>query len=125
MADETREDSQQPETPKFRDLYRYVNISVRTLDIIIISCILVIVVPLALDMRNPGFTITFNSKGGTDVPAHNQMYGELLELPDPPTREGYEFSGWYRDYACDDLWNVETDTIVEDLTLYAGWTPKE
>ena len=125
MADETREDSQQPETPKFRDLCRYVNISVRTLDIIIISCILVIVVLLALDMRNPGFTITFNSKGGTDVPAHNQMYGELLELPDPPTREGYEFSGWYRDYACDDLWNVETDTIVEDLTLYAGWTPKE
>ena len=53
MADETREDSQQPETPKFRDLYRYVNISVRTLDIIIISCILVIVVLLALDMRNP------------------------------------------------------------------------
>ena len=125
MADETREDSQQPETPKFRGLYRYVNIAVRTLDIIIISCILVIVVLLALDMRNPGFTITFNSKGGTDVPAHNQMYGELLELPDPPTREGYEFSGWYRDYACDDLWNVETDTIVEDLTLYAGWTPKE
>ena len=125
MADETREDSQQPETPKFRDLYRYVNISVRTLDIIIISCILVIVVLLALDMRNPGFAITFNSKGGTDVPAHNQMYGGLLELPDPPTREGYEFSGWYRDYACDDLWNVETDTIVEDLTLYAGWTPKE
>ena len=125
MADETLDDSRQPKTPEFRGLYRHVKISVRALDIIIVCCIAVIVVLLALDMRNPGFTITFDSKGGSDVPAHNQMYGELLELPEPPTREGYEFTGWYRDYACDDLWNAETDTVVEDLTLYAGWIRKE
>ena len=109
---------------QLRGLYRHVNISVRTLDIIIVSCILVIVVLLAIDLQNPGFTITFDSRGGTDVPAQNQMYGQLLEVPDPPSREGSVFSGWYKDYACYERWNVEEDTIQADMTLYAGWEKK-
>ena len=76
-------------------------------------------------MRNPGFTITFDSKGGTDVPAHNQMYGQLLEVPEPPTREGYQFTGWYTDATCDIRWNVEVQTIETDMTLYAGWEKLE
>ena len=76
---------------------------------------------VALELRNPGFTITFDSKGGTDVAAQNQMYGELLEVPEPPTREGYNFTGWYTDSTCDVLWQVDTDTIQTDMTLYAGW----
>ena len=67
------------ETPKFRGLYRHVKISVRALDWIIGICIAVILVVFALEMRDPGFTITFDSRGGTDVPAQNQMYGELLQ----------------------------------------------
>lgn len=55
------------------------------------------------------------------MPAHDQMYGQLLELPEPPTREGYVFTGWYVDTACYDLWDVEQDTIQADMTLYAGW----
>ena len=76
---------------------------------------------VALELRNPGFTITFDSKGGTDVAAQNQMYGELLELPESPTREGYSFTGWYTDSACDLPWQTDTDTIQTDMTLYAGW----
>jgi len=112
------------ETPAFRGLYKHVKISVRTLDIIIVSCIAVIVVLLAIDLQNPGFTITFDSKGGTDVAAQNQMYGQLLEEPEPPTREGYVFTGWYRDHACFEPWVMEADTIQGDMTLYAGWEPK-
>ena len=112
------------ELPKFRGLYRHVKISVKTLDRIIIACILVIVILVALEMRNPGFTITFDSKGGTDVAAQNQMYGQLLEVPEPPTREGYVFTGWYRDHGCFEIWNVETDKIEMDMTLYAGWEQK-
>ncbi len=111
--------------PKFRGLYRHVKISVKTLDIIIVVCIAVILVVFALEMRNPGFTITFDAKGGTDVPAQNQMYGQLLEIPEPPTREGYTFTGWYKDHACYEPWNVEGDTIETDVTLYAGWEKNE
>ena len=113
------------ETPKFRGLYRHVKISVRALDWIIGICIAVILVVFALEMRDPGFTVTFDSRGGTDVPAQSQMYGELLELPEPPTREGYRFTGWYTDHTCSEKWNAEEDTVETDMTLYAGWEKLE
>ncbi len=105
----------------FRGLYRHVNISVKALDRIIFLCIAVILIVVALELRNPGFTITFDSKGGTDVASQTQMYGELLEVPEDPTREGYEFTGWYFDSACYVLWVEDTHTIDSDVTLYAGW----
>ena len=118
------ENSQNEEGKKpreFRGLYKHVKISVKTLDRIIVGCIVVIVILVALNLRNPGFTITFDSKGGTDVAPQNQMYGELLIVPENPTREGYEFSGWYLEPSCDELWEVDSDIIESDLTLYAGW----
>ena len=107
--------------PKFRGLYRHVKISVKALDRIIVACIAVILIVVALELRNPGFTVTFDSKGGTDVPAHNQMYGEFLEVPEPPTREGYVFTGWYRDPGCFEPWIQEEHKIEMDMILYAGW----
>ena len=121
----TNPNPQEKPVPPFRGLYRYVKISVKALDRIIIACIAVIILVVALEMRNPGFTVTFDSRGGTDVPAHNQMYGELLEIPEPPTREGYVFTGWYTDTACYELWDVQEDTIEADMTLYAGWEKLE
>ena len=114
-------ESQTDQTPPFRGLYRHVKIPVKALDCIIVACILLILAVVAIELRNPGFTITFDSKGGTDVPAQTQMYGELLEVPEPPTREGYTFTGWYTDHSCCILWNVEERTIESEMTLYAGW----
>ncbi len=111
--------------PKFRGLYRHVKIPVKALDCIIAVCIVVILVVFALEMRNPGFTITYDSRGGTDVPAQTQMYGKLKEFPEPPTREGYTFTGWYKDSVCDLKWHIEIDTVDTDLTLYAGWQKNE
>ena len=115
---------QEENIPKFRGLYRHVKISVKALDRIIVACIAVIIIVVALELRNPGFTITFDSKGGTDVPAHNQMYGQLLELPEPPTREGYVFVGWYRDPGCTVAWDMEEDKVEADTVLYALWEKK-
>ena len=111
----------EPEKKKLRGLYQNVKISVKALDCIIVICILVILAVVAIEMQAPGFNITFDSKGGTDVPAQTQMYGEYLEVPEPPTREGYRFEGWYIDETCEILWNVEGRTIETDMTLYAGW----
>ena len=119
--EEQNEQKEQKQPRQFRGLYKNVNISVKTLDIIIAACIALILIVLVLDLRNPGFTITFDSRGGTDVASQNQEYGELLEIPENPTREGYEFTGWYLDSACDEEWKTEEDTIESDLTLYAGW----
>ena len=115
------ENSNAPNPKEFRGLYKNVKISVKALDAIIVACIAAILLLVAADLRNPGFTITFDSKGGTDVPHQTQLHGELLDEPEPPTREGYRFTGWYLDTACCDLWEVETRTIEQDMTLYAGW----
>ena len=112
---------QEEQLPRFRGLYRNVKISVKALDRVIFVCIAVIFIVVAMELRNPGFTITYDSCGGTDVMANNQMYGELLEEPEPPTREGYVFTGWYKDNACYELWDVNKDTIESDMMLYAGW----
>ena len=112
---------QQEQVPKFRGLYRHVKISVKALDCIIAACIAVILIVLALEMIDPGLTVTFDSRGGTDVASQTQMYGELLEVPQPPTREGYRFTGWYTDTACFELWEPDSRTIETDMTLYAGW----
>ncbi len=117
------EEEQKPR--EFRGLYKHVKISVKTLDRIIVGCIALIIILVALDLRNPGFTITFDSNGGTDVEPQNQMYGELLDVPENPTREGYEFTGWYLDSACDDKWDEDEDVIETDFTLYAGWEEKD
>ena len=121
---EEKEPKKEENQREFRGLYKHVKISVKTLDRIIVGCIAVIIILVALDLRNPGFTITFDSNGGTDVAPQNQMYGETLDVPEDPTREGYEFTGWYIDSACDDVWDEEEGVIEMDMTLYAGWEKK-
>lgn len=125
MEEPRKETPEEENLPKFRGLYRYVKIPVKALDWIIGICIAVIVIVVAFEMFNPGLKITFVSNGGTDVPGQQQMYGELLDEPEDPSREGYTFTGWYKDPACDIQWDVETDTIESDMNLYAGWQKNE
>lgn len=120
MEDPRKTEPQQT-TPQFRGLYRNVKISVKTLDAVIVICLLVIVIFLVIELQDPGFVVTFDSRGGSDVAPQKQMYGELLAVPEPPTREGYLFTGWYRDAACQILWQTQSDTVTDALTLYAGW----
>ena len=107
-----------------KGLYKNVNISVRALNLIIIACVVGMILFVALDLREPGFTVTFDSRGGTDVAAQVRQYDEPLAAQEAPSREGYEFTGWYRDPACQEPWDAQSDTVRESLTLYAGWEPK-
>jgi uncharacterized repeat protein (TIGR02543 family) len=113
--------SEREEPRKLKGLYKGINVSVKSLNVIIIACMLLILMIVGAELKDPGHIITFDSLGGTIVAPQTQMYGELLELPDPPTREGYAFTGWYKDYACYEPWNTEVDTIQSEMTLYAGW----
>ena len=65
----------------------------------------------------------------------NYEYGNLIEdTPYYPLREGYTFTGWYKEPECKNKWNFEADTLptVEydeegnpteyiETKLYAGW----
>lgn len=119
-----QEPRKQPES-SFRGLYKHVKISVKTLDKMIIGGILAIVLILGYGIANNGYTVTFDSKGGTDVVAQDKMYGDHVDLPEPPTREGYVFTGWYADENCVNVWDMENYIVNDDLTLYAGWEKAE
>ena len=42
-------------------------------------------------------TITFDCHGGTEIQNQVVKKGEKLKEPEAPTKEGYEFVGWYVD----------------------------
>ena len=113
--------SQEENIPKFRGLYRHVKISVKALDMIIVACIAVILITVAVNLLDPGYTVTFNSQGGTDVAAVECQYGDLLTGVETPTREGYTFAGWYSDENCRYQWDMDTNQVSQSMTLYAAW----
>lgn len=54
------------------------------------------------------------------IPSARVAVGTELDLPDEPTRDGYEFTGWYTDAARTTLFVAE-EPVTADTTLYAGW----
>lgn len=38
-----------------------------------------------------------------------------------PDKEGYAFAGWYVDETMTESWDMETDVVTSDITLYAKW----
>lgn len=113
------EDNKSPR--QLRGLYDRVNVSVGTLNWVIVILVIALVACLAFGISHRGYQITFDSLGGTAVESQKQMYGELLKAPIPPSREGYTFDGWYRDRDLTVPWNQEEDLVTESMTLYAGW----
>ena len=67
------------------------------------------------------YTVTFNTNGGSDVDSLSVDYGEKVEKPADPTREGYTFAGWYSNEELTMPWDFDTP-ISDNITLYAKWT---
>ncbi|MDR2671531.1 MAG: S-layer homology domain-containing protein [Oscillospiraceae bacterium] len=72
----------------------------------------------------PARTVTFDPNGGT-VPtpaAPTGTDGTLASLP-TPSRDNYQFDGWFTDKSGGT--KIETDTVfTADATVYAHWTYK-
>lgn len=121
-----QQNSRKEPQSSFRGLYKNVKISVQTLDKIIVTGIIVLVLLLTYGIANNGYSITFDSNGGTDVAMlTDMMYGDLIPEPEAPTREGYVFRGWYSDENLLYLWDFETMQVPQSMTLYAGWEKAE
>lgn len=109
----------------FKGLYKNVKISVKTLDFVIVGGILLMIVLVLFGIANNGYTVSFDSKGGTDVAAQTDLkYGDHVAEPEPPTREGYTFAGWYFDENYNYPFDFETVIVDGSTTLYARWETK-
>ncbi len=70
-------------------------------------------------------TVSFDTNGGSAIEPQKVRYGEHIQRPDDPAREGYAFEGWYSDIDLQKLWNFEEDKVQGNMTLYAKWIRTE
>ena len=67
-----------------------------------------------------GYIVTFDAMGGSLVTPRTAVENKTIAPPDAPTREGYEFLGWFLDKACTQRFDFSSG-ITSDITVYAGW----
>lgn len=73
----------------------------------------------------PGYTVTFDTRGGSTVPSAMTAQNKTMAAPADPERSGYTFVGWYKDADCTQAWDFSKDVVTADMTLYAKWTKNE
>ena len=74
------------------------------------------------------YTVTFDLNGatGTAPTAQTIASGSKATKPTDPTFANHTFDGWYKTKDAttgelSDRWDFNTDTVTEDITLYAQW----
>lgn len=72
------------------------------------------------------YTITFDSKGGSAVAAITASAGEEITAPTNPTKEGFEFLGWFESTDGGETLAEKAFIVnvmpARNVTLYANWT---
>ena len=72
------------------------------------------------DIRPDGFTITFESNGGSVVPDLKVTSGGTVSRPPDPSRTGWVFSNWYTDRELTNVYNFSAP-VISGFVLYASW----
>ena len=64
------------------------------------------------------FTVEFDSNGGSAVESQSVEKDQLATKPADPTKEGYEFLGWFLDGV---EWDFAKNKVTKAITLIAEW----
>lgn len=70
-------------------------------------------------------TVRFMTNGGGEIMDQIIPYGEKIQRPKDPVREGMQFVGWFTDIHLTDEWDFEVDVVKSNMSLYAKWLPEE
>lgn len=85
--------------------------------IIVGLIILIIIILLLRGCTRKEYTIKFDTDGGSVIESIKVKENEKIERPSDPTKEGYEFAGWYYNNK-----KFDFNTKVEkNMTLKAKW----
>ncbi len=83
----------------------------------IVAIIILILFLLKGCTKEKEYTVIFDANGGSHVESVTVKENETVKQPLNPTREGYQFVGWYLG---EELFDFDTK-ITEDITLKANW----
>lgn len=110
-----------------KGIYGSREVPVRILDTLILGCFAVILFLVIIFAVNGGYTVSFDTNGGTGITSLKLRYGVLAEKPQIPQKPGYTFVGWMtaKDMSLAEEWNFTEDKVEGDITLYAAWKPAD
>ena len=100
-------------------------IPIKILDMVIIIGIVAMAALIPILSMKGGFTVSFDSVGGSTVESQRLRYGDQIAEPETPTRENYVFDGWYYDAEGKREFDFETSCAQSSMTLFAVWLPVE
>ncbi|MGO4547780.1 discoidin domain-containing protein [Paenibacillus sp. 2TAB23] len=69
---------------------------------------------------SPSLVVTYNTNGGSVVPPEFVKSGGTVFFQSMPTKECFNFEGWYYDSALTQRYNASA-AITKNITLYAKW----
>lgn len=110
-----------------RGVYGSKDVPIRILDGFIIGAILLVVLLAFWFATHGGYTVSFDTDGGSEAASQTRKHGELLAEPETPVKPGYAFEGWVtsEDETLAEDWDFSQDQVENDMTLYAVWTPAQ
>ncbi len=83
------------------------------------------VVKIHWDELNNGYTIAFETNGGSAVPMIVMPYNTPVAAIDEPVKSGYDFDGWYTDNTYQKAYEWPETMPDQDVIVYAKWLPRE
>ena len=72
-------------------------------------------------LKKVSYQVTYNANGGSEVAAVKVLNGKTLSKPADPTKDGYDFIGWYTDEAFTQPFVFGATPITGNVTLYARY----
>ncbi len=106
-----------------RGIYEKTDVPIRLLDGFIAGIIVIIVAMVIVFAIIGGYTVRFDTSGGTEIASQKLRYGSYVDEPEEPVRQGYEFAGWYYEGHEEETWDFAINKVGGDLTLIARWEP--
>ena len=108
-----------------RGIYGSKDVPIRILDGAIAVLILLALVLIVYFAINGGYTVSFDTDGGTEIVSQKLRHGTYVEEPDIPLKPGYTFLGWYTGEDLERKWVFSVDTVQESTKLTAKWAPAQ
>lgn len=102
------------------NIYEGVSVSAKVISFAIIGGLLSLIIIISAASRQ-GLTVNFDTGDGKVLAEQHLRYGQKVNEPASPTRDGYIFDGWYIDEERTLKYDFEKEKLRDDITLYAGW----